>query len=144
MRWHVGSVAEGIELTRRALRSDYTATASLQAARDHRQLAVMLGGAGQRDRAAAHLLASAIIYLRISEGLFAIVGDHRLHGAIWTAKMLLARAPEFVPPSYAELRRGPAGEIGADLEDLLQGAPIGEWGWGDPSPTPRCAHGRNG
>lgn len=123
IRWHVGSVTEGIELTRRALRSDYTAMASLQAARDHRQLAVMLAAAGQRDQAAAHLLASAIIYLRISEGLFAIVGDHRLDGAIWTVKMLLARAPEFVPPSYAELRRGLAGEIGADIEDLLQGAP---------------------
>lgn len=123
IRWKTGTIAEGVEFSRRALRADYGATACLQAAHDHRQLAVMLVGAGDPSSAALHLLAAAIIYLRISDGLFALVGDYHVSAAIWTVKMLIARTPDVVPPSYTELCSRLAAEIGADLEDLLIDSP---------------------
>jgi CHAT domain len=123
MRYNAGSVAEGLEFTRRALRADYDAAACLQAAYDHRQLAVMLAGAGDADLAAVHLLAAAIITVRVSEGLFAVVGDYRVSGAVWTVKMLMARSPDLVPVSYPMLRARLAADIGVDPEALLAGSP---------------------
>lgn len=123
VRWRAGSLADATSLTRRALRADYSAVACLQAARDHRQLARLLASAGVFDSAAYHVLATAIIYVRLSEGRFIVAPDPRITTALWAVKMLIARTPEAIPTSYAALRDHLLAETGTDLEVLLAGSP---------------------
>ncbi|MCU1640340.1 MAG: ATPase protein [Nocardia sp.] len=123
LRRRDGSTTDAVALLERALRADYAARASSQAAQDHHQLAIASAELGKPKDAALHLCAAAIIRTRVSKGLFLFVQQPPVLLSIWSLKLLVARRPDLLPDSYASLRTQLAELLGNELETLLSDSP---------------------
>ncbi|MEU0528988.1 CHAT domain-containing protein [Amycolatopsis tolypomycina] len=114
-----GNLDEAVELTGQALRADYAAGAGLQAAHDHHLLATLHGLRSDADQAAVHLLANAVIHVRMSGGMFTFVQQPQVMKALFLVKFLLARRPPTLPGTFSALREQLAELLGLDLAALL-------------------------
>ncbi len=116
-----GHPVDAIALGRRALRASYTAIQPLDAAAAHGSMANFLAAGPAADAAEApvHILAAAVIHMRVSQGLMAFAPPPPALRALARLTHCLARQPELVPRSFAGLRERLQATTGADIETLL-------------------------
>ena len=118
-----GHPADAIDLSRRALRASYTAGQPLDAAAAHGNMANFLavGPAADTAEAPVHILAAAVIHMRVSQGLMAFAPPPPALRALARLTHCLARQPELAPRSFAGLRERLQATTGVDIEMLLAG-----------------------
>jgi NB-ARC domain len=118
-----GQPADAITFGRRALRASYTAVQPLDAAAAHGSMANFLaaGPATDATEAPVHILAAAVIQMRVSQGLMAFAPPPPALRALARLTHCLARQPELIPRSFAELRERLQDTTGVDVEMLLAG-----------------------
>jgi hypothetical protein len=118
-----GNPVEAAALARDALRPAYAAGDLWTAADMHEDVALLLARLPEPPRAeiAAHLLASAVIGLRAANLLLALRPPDQLTSALMVLTFLLARRPDDVPHTYADLAALLAATADLDLDLLLSG-----------------------
>jgi tetratricopeptide (TPR) repeat protein len=118
-----GHPADAIALGRRALRASYTGDQPLDAAAAHGSMANFLaaGPAADATEAPVHILAAAVIHLRVSQGLMALAPPPPALQALARLTHCLARQPDLVSRSFAGLRERLQATTGVDIETLLAG-----------------------
>ena len=116
-----GHPADAIMLGRRALRASYTAGQPLDAAEAHGSMANFLAAGPAADAAEApvHILAAAVIHMRVSQGAMAFTPPPPAVRALARLTHCLARQPDLVPRSFAGLRERLQDTTGVDIEALL-------------------------
>ncbi|MGH3273488.1 MAG: AAA family ATPase, partial [Streptosporangiaceae bacterium] len=120
---NLGRYAEAEQLGRELLRASYAAGAQSVAAKAHSSLASVLGSRMEPDQAEAsvHLLAAAALEMQMAGGILAIVPPPQALKALVLVTMCLARQPELVPRTLAELQTRLDSAAGVDLTRLLAG-----------------------
>jgi len=116
-----GHPADAIVFGRRALRASYVADQPLDAAAAHGSMANFLAAEPAADAAEApvHILAAAVIHMRVSQGVMAFTPPLPALRALARLTHCLARQPELVPGSFTELRDRLQDTTGVDIETLL-------------------------
>jgi hypothetical protein len=118
------AVDDAIELAGQALRSAYQGKAAREAAEVHEKLATYLADSETRhDEGPAHLLASAVIALRLAGGSFLLLQQVDVARPASLVSMCLARQPDLLPSTYDELCLALRSQVQVDLSDLIGGLP---------------------
>ena len=116
-----GQPADAVAFGRRALRASYSADQPLDAAAAHGSMANFLAAGPAADAAEApvHILAAAVIHLRVSQGLMAFAPPQPALHALARLTHCLARQPDLIPQSFADLHACLRDTTGVDIETLL-------------------------
>ncbi len=119
----LGHHEDAITLGRRALRASYAAAERLDAAAAHARTANFLATGPRHSTAEApvHILAAAVIHMRVSQMLLAITPQQPTLRALARLTHCLARQPQLVPQSLGELRQKLAESTDIDISGLLAG-----------------------
>ena len=120
----MGHPREAADLGGQALRASYAAGETLDAAAAHSRIANVLAVStpGQAEEAPMHVLAAAVIHLRVSGMLLAAgVQTEALTGALTRLAMCQARQPGLIPASFPDLARRLADSTGIDIAGLIEG-----------------------
>lgn len=115
---------EAADLGRQALRASYAAGETLDAAAAHSRIANALaaGTPGQAEEAPVHILAAAVIHLRVNGMLLAAgVQPEPLTAALTRLAMCQARKPGLIPASFPDLASRLADSTGIDIARLIAG-----------------------
>jgi CHAT domain len=114
---------DAVSLGRRALRASYAAGERLDAAAAHGQMANLLATAAGDVAAEApvHILAAAVIHMRVAQGLMAVTAPLPAMRALARLTHCLAREPQLVPQTFAELQHKLQRSTGVDIAGLLAG-----------------------
>ena len=114
---------DAIGLGRRALRASYAAAERLDAAAAHSSMANFLAATPGRaaEEAPVHILAAAVIHMRISQELLVIAPQVPALRALAWLTHCLARQPQLIPATFGELRQKLTESTGVDITELLSG-----------------------
>jgi tetratricopeptide (TPR) repeat protein len=115
---------DAIEFARRALQTAYAARETLDAASAHAYMANFLSAAPPELAAEApvHLLAAAVIHMRVSGGLIAIgMPQPPAISSFIKVALCQARQPTLLPTSFASLQQQLDESTGIDIGELLSG-----------------------
>ena len=114
---------DAIALGRRALRASYAAAERLDAAAAHSSMANFLAATPDRaaEEAPVHILAAAVIHMRISQELLALTPQVPAQRALGRLTCCLARQPQLIPGTFDELSQKLAESTGVDIAGLLNG-----------------------
>jgi tetratricopeptide (TPR) repeat protein len=114
---------DAIALGRRALRASYAAAERLDAAAAHSSMANFLAATPGRaaEEAPVHVLAAAVIHMRMSQELLAITPQVPALRALGRLTCCLARQPQLIPGTFEELRHKLAESTGVEIAVLLNG-----------------------
>jgi tetratricopeptide (TPR) repeat protein len=114
---------DAIALGRRALRASYAAAERLDAAAAHSSMANFLAAAPGRaaEEAPVHILAAAVIHMRVSQELLVIAPQVPALRALAWLTHCLARQPQLIPATFGELRQKLTESTGVDIAELLSG-----------------------
>jgi tetratricopeptide (TPR) repeat protein len=112
-----------IDLGRRALRASYSAGERNDAAAAHGRMANFLAAVpgSVRAEAPAHLLAAAVIRMRVLSGLQALTANLEAPAEIVRLAFCAARQPGLIPQSFAALEQILSSSTDIDLDALLRG-----------------------
>ena len=114
---------DAITLGRRALRASYVAAERLDAAAAHSRMANFLATGPRQSiaEAPAHILAAAVIHMRLSQLLLAITPQPPVLRALARLTHCLARQPQLIPQSFEDLSQKLEESTGVDISGLLAG-----------------------
>ena len=114
---------DAVALGRRALRASYSAGERLDAAEAHASMANFLAATSAAAEAPSHLLAAAVIHVRMLNELLAWMRDPRTPAARSLSRLAycLARKPLDMPQTLDQLRHALDESTAVDLEGLLAG-----------------------
>jgi tetratricopeptide (TPR) repeat protein len=114
---------DAIALGRRALRASYAAAERLDAAAAHSSMANFLAATPGRaaEEAPVHILAAAVIHMRVSQEQLAITPQVPALRALGRLTCCLARQPQLIPRTFDELCQKLAESTGVDIAGLLDG-----------------------
>jgi tetratricopeptide (TPR) repeat protein len=120
---HRGHQDDAIALGRRALRASYAAAERLDAAAAHSSMANFLAVAPSHtaEEAPVHILAAAVIHMRVSQELLAITPQVPALQALGRLTCCLARQPQLIPGTFDELSQKLAESTTIDIAGLLNG-----------------------
>jgi tetratricopeptide (TPR) repeat protein len=112
---------DAVTLARRALRASYAAGERLDAAAAHGEIANFLAAAPGDAAAEApvHILAAAVIHMRVAQELMAVTAPPTAVRALARLTHCLARQPQLIPRTFAELRQQLQQSTGVDIAELL-------------------------